>query len=130
MAEERGYVTFNCQKCLVPLRLDDSLHSIGEHTLAELTRKNTNRQLPLKNNQLVLLILQYFTLVPINSTPDVDIESQATSFDNYVHPYRLSDSANGANGEFMLISDGKEIHGLGKKMEVTSMQPTKHKFIT
>ncbi|KAI4467763.1 beclin 1 [Holotrichia oblita] len=92
MVEERVSVSFNCQNCLQPLTLDDSLNSLGEHILAELT-------------------------LPINSTPDVDLESQATSFDHYVHPCRLSDSGNGANG-FMLISDGKEVDSLSHKMKV------------
>ncbi|KRT79646.1 hypothetical protein AMK59_8325 [Oryctes borbonicus] len=95
MMEERVSVSFNCQNCLQPLILDDSLNSLGEHILAELT-------------------------LPINSTPDVDLESQATSFDHYVHPCRLSDSGNGANG-FMLISDGKEVDSLSHKMKVRAI---------
>lgn len=59
--------------------------------------------------------------MPIHSTPDVDLESQATSFDNYIHPCRLSDSGNGTNG-FMLISDGAEVETMSKMMEVTAAQ--------
>lgn len=40
MVEERVSVSFNCQHCLQPLTLDDSLNSLGEHILAELTCKN------------------------------------------------------------------------------------------
>lgn len=56
--------------------------------------------------------------MPIHLTPHIDLESQATSFDNYVHPCRLSDSGNGVNG-FMLISDGAEVtDSFSKNMEV------------
>lgn len=82
MAEEKPAVYFECQRCFQPLKLDDSFNSLGEHILAELT-------------------------LPIHTHPDVDLESQATSFDNYINPCRLSDSGNGTNG-FMLISDTTE----------------------
>lgn len=39
MAEEKVFVSFSCQRCLQPLKFDDSLSSLGEHILAELTRK-------------------------------------------------------------------------------------------
>lgn len=55
--------------------------------------------------------------VPIHSNPDVDLESQATSFDHYVPPCRLSDSGNGANG-FMLISDENEVDLLSHQYKV------------
>lgn len=56
--------------------------------------------------------------VPIHSNPDVDLESQATSFDHYVPPCRLSDSGNGANG-FMLISDENEVDLLSQQFKVS-----------
>lgn len=55
--------------------------------------------------------------MPIHSNPDVDLESQATSFDHYVAPCRLSDSGNGANG-FMLISDENEVDLLSHQYKV------------
>lgn len=55
----------------------------------------------------------YF-LVPIHSNPDVDLESQATSFDHYIPPCRLVDSGNG----FMLISDENEIDSLSHAYRV------------
>lgn len=55
--------------------------------------------------------------MPITSNPDVDLESQATSFDHFVNPYRLYDSTNGANG-FMLISDEAEFETMGQQMQV------------
>lgn len=56
-------------------------------------------------------------LVPIHSNPDVDLESQATSFDHYVPPCRLSDSGNGANG-FMFLSNENEVDLLSQKFKV------------
>lgn len=90
MATARAAVYFECQRCFQPLKLDDSFNSLGEHILAELT-------------------------LPLHTHPDVDIESQATSFDNYVNPCRLSDSGNGMNG-FMLISDQTE--GISNKLKI------------
>ncbi|XP_022907353.1 beclin-1-like protein [Onthophagus taurus] len=97
MADDKILVYFKCQHCLQPLRLDESLDSFSEHIFAELT-------------------------LPISSVPDVDLESQATSFDHYVHPCRLSDSGNGATG-FMLISDGREVEmeTLSHKMRVRAV---------
>lgn len=56
-------------------------------------------------------------LVPIHSTPDVDLESQTTSYDHYVHPCRLSDSRNGVNG-FTVISDTGDIDTLSNQLKV------------
>jgi hypothetical protein len=39
MAEAKTSVSFVCQRCLQPLRLDSAFGNLGEHTLAELTRK-------------------------------------------------------------------------------------------
>lgn len=57
--------------------------------------------------------------MPIHSNPDVDLESQATSFDHFVHACRLSDSGNGVNG-FMVISDGAEVETLSNHLKVPS----------
>ncbi|XP_019879597.1 beclin-1-like protein [Aethina tumida] len=84
--------SFTCQKCFQPLKLDESLNSFSEHISAELN-------------------------IPIHSNPDVDLESQATSFDHYVPPYRLTDSGNGVNG-FMLISDENESEGFTGRLKV------------
>ncbi|KAF5281826.1 hypothetical protein FQA39_LY05040 [Lamprigera yunnana] len=92
MANEKVLVSFACQRCLQPLRLDDTFNYLGEHILAELT-------------------------LPIISNPDVDLESQATSVDHFVHPCRLSDSGNGING-FMLISDAGEVETISNQMRV------------
>lgn len=50
--------------------------------------------------------------LPIYANNDVDIDSQSTSLDHIVPPFRLSDSGTGTNG-FMLISDGRESQTLG-----------------
>lgn len=54
--------------------------------------------------------------MPIHSNPDVDLESQATSLDHFIPPYKLSDSGNGANG-FMLVV-GDESESLSHQMRV------------
>lgn len=92
MSDEKLLVSFACQRCLQSLRLDDTFNYLSEHTLAELT-------------------------LPVISNPDVDLESQATSVDHFVHPCRLSDSGNGING-FMLISDSGEVETISNQMRV------------
>ncbi|XP_023019610.1 beclin-1-like Atg6 [Leptinotarsa decemlineata] len=92
MAEGKELVSYTCQRCSQALKLDDSLNSFSEHIQAELN-------------------------LPIHSNPDVDLESQATSFDHYVPPCRFSDSGNGANG-FMLISNDKEVDLLSQHFKV------------
>lgn len=54
--------------------------------------------------------------VPIYANADVDIDSQATSMDHLVPPFRLTDSCTGTNG-FMLISDGKELQSLSTTLK-------------
>ncbi|EFA06871.2 Beclin-1-like protein [Tribolium castaneum] len=80
---EKILISFMCQRCSQPIKLDDSLSSFSEHISAELN-------------------------LPIHSNPDVDLESQATSFDQYIPACRLVDSGNG----FMLISDENEVDSL------------------
>ncbi|XP_044728982.1 beclin-1-like protein isoform X2 [Chrysoperla carnea] len=80
MTDTKISVNFACQRCLHPLNLDESFNYLGEHTLASL-------------------------ILPIHSNPDIDIESQASSLDLFVPPFRLTEYENGASG-FMLISDG------------------------
>lgn len=110
MAEEKVYVSFACQRCLQPLRLDESLNSFGEHLLAELTCKFLNKLFCFASSIVTVP-------VPIHSNTDVDLESQATSYDHYVHPCRLSDSGNGVNG-FTVITDGVEVETLSNQMKV------------
>lgn len=95
MAEDKVFVSFMCQRCSQSLKLDDSLNSFSEHISAELN-------------------------LPIHSNTDIDLESQATSFDHYVPPCRLSDSGNGANG-FMLISDENEVDLLSHQFQTRAV---------
>lgn len=113
MTEEKYFTSFTCQRCLQPLRLDDSLNSFGEHILAELTCKNIFLLIYLDYKQV-----NYLISVPVISHTDMDLESQTNSFDHYVHPYRLSDSGNGANG-FMVISDGGDVETFSNKLKVS-----------
>ncbi|XP_026478382.1 beclin-1-like protein [Ctenocephalides felis] len=92
MVDSKCIVNFACQRCLQPIKLDETFNVLGEHTLAELS-------------------------LPINVNPEVDLESQAASLDHYVPPFRLHDSGNGANG-FMLISDAGETETLGHFLKV------------
>ncbi|KAL1501873.1 hypothetical protein ABEB36_007116 [Hypothenemus hampei] len=92
MAENKVYISFTCQRCSQSLKLDDSLHSFSEHISAELD-------------------------LPVHSNTDVDLESQANTFDHYVPPCRLSDSRNGTGG-FMLISDENEMDLLSESFRV------------
>lgn len=39
MVDIKSNVSFACQRCLQPLRLDPSFYHLGEHTLAELSRR-------------------------------------------------------------------------------------------
>lgn len=38
MSDSKISVSFACQRCLQPLKLDDSFNSLGEHAIAELAR--------------------------------------------------------------------------------------------
>uniref|UniRef100_A0A0K8TRH3 Putative beclin-like protein n=1 Tax=Tabanus bromius TaxID=304241 RepID=A0A0K8TRH3_TABBR len=82
MGDEKTSVSFACQRCLQPIVLDESLDNINIHALAELA-------------------------LPIYATNATEIDSEATSLDHFIPPFRLTDSYNGTN-EFMLVSDGKE----------------------
>ncbi|XP_049834061.1 beclin-1-like protein [Schistocerca gregaria] len=94
MVEPKCSVSFVCQRCLQPVKLDSSFNSLGEHTLAELS-------------------------LPIQPAPEVDLETHAASLDRYVPAVRLTESGNGANG-FMLIDDEGEKESLSHKMRVTA----------
>lgn len=63
------------------------------------------------------MLIEFLFLVPIHSNPDVDLESQATSLDHFIPPYKLSDSGNGANG-FMLVVGDAENECLSHQMRV------------
>ena len=62
-----GRIHFLCQRCQQPLRLDSSLFSMDEHTMAQLS-------------------------LPISPAPEVDLASQAASLDRLVLPTKLTES--------------------------------------
>ncbi|XP_037072612.1 beclin-1-like protein [Pollicipes pollicipes] len=77
-------VSFICQRCSMPVRLDDTLLNINEHTLAELS-------------------------LPIYPATEADLESVAASFDKYVPPPRWAESGQPSSGTdstgFTVLSD-------------------------
>ncbi|KAG8228117.1 hypothetical protein J437_LFUL000119 [Ladona fulva] len=94
MVEPKITVNFLCQRCLQPLKLDPAFSNLDQHTLNELS-------------------------LPIYPAPDVDLESQATSLDHYIPPFRLTESGNAASG-FMLIGDEGEAESLSHHVKVTA----------
>jgi len=94
MCEESSKISYVCQRCLQPLRLDSSLHCLDEHTLAELS-------------------------LPISPTPHIDIDSQAGSLDRLVLPGRLCESGGGNNG-FTLVGESGQAATMSHRLKVTS----------
>ncbi|XP_034176906.1 beclin-1-like Atg6 isoform X2 [Osmia lignaria lignaria] len=93
MVDMKSNVSFCCQRCLQPLRLDPSfLDHLGEHTLAELS-------------------------LPIQQQVVGEIEPQSGSMEHLVPPFRLTESANGTNG-FMLVGDSGETESLSHHLKV------------
>ncbi|XP_024082668.1 beclin-1-like protein isoform X2 [Cimex lectularius] len=92
MVERKLYVSFFCQRCLQPLKLDDSFSTLDVHTRAELS-------------------------LPIHASPEVDLE--AASIDHLVPAFQLEDSGNGNNG-FTLLGAQGESGDLSHHMKVTA----------
>lgn len=92
MVDIKSNVSFSCQRCLQPLKLDTSFDHLGEHTLAELS-------------------------LPIQQQVVGEIEQQIGSLENLVPPFRLTESANGTNG-FMLVGDSGETESLSHHLRV------------
>uniref|UniRef100_A0A0C9RFW2 Atg6_1 protein n=1 Tax=Fopius arisanus TaxID=64838 RepID=A0A0C9RFW2_9HYME len=92
MVDIKSNVSFSCQRCLQPLRLDASFGHLGEHTLAELS-------------------------LPIQQQVVGEIEPQSGSLEHLVPPFRLTESANGTNG-FMLVGDSGETESLSHHLRV------------
>ncbi|XP_063976132.1 beclin-1-like protein isoform X1 [Diachasmimorpha longicaudata] len=92
MVDIKSNVSFSCQRCLQPLRLDSSFDHLGEHTLAELS-------------------------LPIQQQVVGEIEPQSGSLEHLVPPFRLTESANGTNG-FMLVGDSGETESLSHHLRV------------
>ena len=68
-------VSFVCQRCLQPLRIDPSFYSMSEHTYAELS----------------------LNFLP---APEIDLETSESKLDHYVPPFKLNqDACGGAKGQ-------------------------------
>ncbi|XP_043473752.1 beclin-1-like protein [Leptopilina heterotoma] len=85
-------INFTCQRCLQPLRLDPSFNQLGEHTLAELS-------------------------LPIQPQAAEEMEPASGSLEHLVHPFRLTESANGSNG-FMVVGDSGEMESLSHNLKI------------
>jgi len=94
MVDQKVAVSFFCQRCLQPIKLDHSFNSLGEHTLAEL-------------------------MLPVYPSPEVDLESQAGSLDHLVPAFHLDESGNGSNG-FTLLGSHGESGSLSHNMKVAA----------
>ncbi|BES90962.1 Beclin 1 [Nesidiocoris tenuis] len=92
MVDRKLNVNFFCQRCLQPLKLDESFGAIGEHTLAELT-------------------------LPIHVTPEVDIE--VGSIHHLVPGFYLEESGNGTNS-FTLLGQQGDSGEFSHQMKVTA----------
>jgi len=85
-------IEYLCQRCQQPLRLDPSLYSIDEHTLAELA-------------------------LPVSPAPDVDLVNQAGSLDRLYLPTKLADST--GNG-FTLVGESGQESTISHQLRVTN----------
>lgn len=56
-------------------------------------------------------------LVPLQNTVTGDIETESSSLEQSVPPFRLTESANGING-FMLVGDSGETESLSHHLRV------------
>ncbi len=105
MAEEAEKISFVCQRCLQPLRIDPSFYSMSEHTLAELS-------------------------LPLSPAPDFDLD--ASSVDKYVPPFKLLSSKSSPNEEesskagiqqkshgFTLVGESGQSVTLGHRLRTT-----------
>ncbi|KAL0269362.1 UNVERIFIED_CONTAM: hypothetical protein PYX00_007122 [Menopon gallinae] len=94
MTEMKSSVNFVCQRCLQPLKLDQSFNHLGEHTLAELS-------------------------LPVFTNPEVDLELQLASLDHFVPAFRLTESKTGSNG-FTLVDEKGETETLSHQLQLTA----------
>jgi len=85
-------IEYLCQRCQQPLKLDPSLYSIDEHTLAELA-------------------------LPVSPAPDVDLVNQAGSLDRLYLPTKLGEST--GNG-FTLVGESGQESTISHQLRVTS----------
>ena len=98
MENEPERISFVCQRCLQPLRIDPSFYSISEHTLAELS-------------------------LPLSPAPEVDLESSENKLDNYVPPFKLQETTGLAKAKshgFTLVGDSGQNVTLGNRLRTTA----------
>lgn len=98
MENELERISFVCQRCLQPLRIDPSFYSISEHTLAELS-------------------------LPLSPAPEVDLESSENKLDNYVPPFKLQETTGLAKAKshgFTLVGDSGQNVTLGNRLRTTA----------
>merc|ERR1712099_191573 len=99
MENEPERISFVCQRCLQPLRIDPSFYSISEHTLAELS-------------------------LPLSPAPEVDLESSENKLDNYVPPFKLQETTAGLakakSHGFTLVGDSGQNVTLGNRLRTTA----------
>jgi len=94
-------VSFVCQRCLQPLRIDPSFYSMSEHTYAELS----------------------LNFLP---APEIDLETSESKLDHYVPPFKLNqDACGGAKAQnkshgFTLVGDAGQNVSLGNKLKKTA----------
>lgn len=94
MTDQKLSVSFFCQRCFQPIKLDQTFSSIGEHNLAELS-------------------------LPIQSPPAIDLEADRADIDHLIPAYHLIDSGNNGNG-FTILSAQGEPGSLSHKLKVTA----------
>ena len=100
MAEATGdveRVSFVCQRCLQPLRIDPSFYSMSEHTYAELS----------------------LNFLP---APEIDLETSDSKFDHYVPPFKLQDTCGKGQKShgFTLVGEAGQNVSLGNKLKKTA----------
>ena len=97
MAEAEEGISFVCQRCLQPLRIDPSFYSMSEHTLAELS-------------------------LPLSPAPEVDLEASEAKLDNFVPPFKLgqeSSTSKKSHG-FTLVGESGQNVTLGNRLKTTA----------
>jgi len=99
MGDLQGGINYLCQRCQQPLKLSETLYSMDEHTLAELS-------------------------LPISPAQNIDIASQTASLDRLVLPARLIESgglaASGGNNGFTLVGESGQASAMSHRLKVTS----------
>lgn len=92
MAEvEPERVSFVCQRCLMPLRIDPTFYSMSEHTYAELS----------------------LNFLP---APEIDLEASESKLDHYIPPFKLQQDGAGSKN-FTLVGEAGQNVTLGNKLK-------------